>query len=244
MVAKSFQSMTQIGESYTVNGKEYVQVRNEKTGTIRQVRWYTQKEYEKLYPESKENPSQSSSSQKQLLGFQKGYITIFSGDVDSNETWFRRSIARYCRHWGWYIISTEEVPKDLPSSVKPVVLPWDLVGDSTGKLKSEEQMEIAINELLSQNTDSPSEFFGNIGDRIEIAVTVNRNIPLENEYGNSNMHVMEDQDGNVFIWTTASKNWPEGSEKLIRGTVKSHRLYRGVKQTILSRCSERGTLNG
>ena len=72
----------------------------------------------------------------------------------------------------------------------------------------------------------------------------NQNIPLENEYGNSNMHVMEDRDGNVFIWTTASKNWPEGSKKLIRGTVKSHRLYRGVKQTILIRCSERGTLNG
>ena len=141
-------------------------MRNEKTGTIRQVRWYTQKEYEKLYSESKESPSQSSSSQKQLLGFQKGYITIFSGDIDSNEVWFRRSIARYCRHWGWYIISTEDVPKDLPSSVKPIVLPWDLVGDSTGKLKSEEQMENAINELLSQNIESPSEFFGNVGDRM------------------------------------------------------------------------------
>lgn len=31
-VAKSFQSMTFIGEPYTANGRMYIQVKNEKTG--------------------------------------------------------------------------------------------------------------------------------------------------------------------------------------------------------------------
>ena len=41
MVAKSFQSMKQMGEPFVEKGKMYVNVQNEKTGTIRKVRWYT-----------------------------------------------------------------------------------------------------------------------------------------------------------------------------------------------------------
>ena len=42
MVAKSFQAMTQIGEPFEMSGTMYVMVQNEKTGTIRKVRWYTE----------------------------------------------------------------------------------------------------------------------------------------------------------------------------------------------------------
>ena len=238
MVAKTFQSMTQLGEPYEVNGKSYVQVRNEKTGTVRQVRWYTPSEYRKLYPDEKENPSTSTASQKNLLGFQKGFITIFSGITEECEDWFRQSIARYCKWWGWYIVSTEEVPKTLPFGVTPIVLPWELVGNTTGELKSDDKINLAINGLLS-DSDNPSEFIGEVGQRLEMSITVTRNIHLENDYGSTNMHIMEDENGNVFVWTTASKNWPVGETKTIRGTVKSHNIYQGVKQTILTRCIER-----
>ena len=52
MVAPSFQSMTQVSEIYIKNGKNYVNVKNEKTGTIRSVRWYSEKEYYKIYGKS------------------------------------------------------------------------------------------------------------------------------------------------------------------------------------------------
>ena len=49
MVAPSFQSMTVVSEVYTKDKKEYIDVRNEKTGTVRHVRWYSEHEYAKLY---------------------------------------------------------------------------------------------------------------------------------------------------------------------------------------------------
>ena len=42
MVAKSYQGMELVTEPYDVNGRMYVKVKNEKTGTVRQVRWYTE----------------------------------------------------------------------------------------------------------------------------------------------------------------------------------------------------------
>ena len=49
MVAPSFQAMTILSEPYTKNGKSYIDVRNEKTKTIRSVRWYDDKEYARAY---------------------------------------------------------------------------------------------------------------------------------------------------------------------------------------------------
>ena len=238
MVAKTFQTMTQLGEPYEVNGKSYVQVRNEKTGTVRQVRWYTQKEYEKLYPDEKSTPTVSSNAVKKILGFEKGFITIFSGAIEANEEWFNRSIARYHRMWGWYIVSTDELPKDMPSTVTPVVLPWDLVGNPDGSLKTSTAIDEVISNLLYE--EHSSQFVGSVGERIEVSITVTKNIQLDGQFGQSNMHIMEDANQNVFVWTTASKNWPVGSEKTIRGTVKQHNIYQNQKQTILTRCIERG----
>jgi len=237
MVAKTFQTMTQMGEPYLANNKMYVKVKNEKTGTIRQVRWYTSEEYQKLYPEAKLQPSPLSGSQKNLLGFQKGYITIFAGEVDSIQEWFEKSNARYCTFWGWYIVSTEEVPENLPKVVKPVTLPWELVGLLNGSLKPQAEVTQVIEDLLYE--DHPSQFIGAIGERIEIPVTVTKNISLDNQYGQSNLHIMEDANQNVFVWVTASKNWPVGATKTIRGTVKDHRIYQKQKQTVLTRCTER-----
>ena len=53
MVAKSYQSLEQLSDIYTVNGKKYVKVRL-KSGAEKQVRFYSDIEYAKLYPEDKE----------------------------------------------------------------------------------------------------------------------------------------------------------------------------------------------
>ena len=126
MVAKSFQGMTLMCEPYENNIKMYVKIRNEKTGTERVVRWYTESEYFKMYPEEKNNAAVATkvNPQKEVLGFTKGYITIFKGDIENNLEWFEESIARYCRWWGWYIISTNEVPADLPQGIEPIKLNW------------------------------------------------------------------------------------------------------------------------
>jgi hypothetical protein len=125
MVAKSYQSLKQIGEPYTKNGKQYVVVLNEKTGNKREVRWYTDEEYVKYYGNK---PDKATKSQKEVFGFDNGYITIFKGDTYSHLEWFRASIAKYNKLWGWAIASTESVPFDLPCGLEPIELQWDQVG--------------------------------------------------------------------------------------------------------------------
>lgn len=232
-VAPSFVNFEFLCEPYLANGKMYVRVRNPKTGTERQVRWYEEKTTKSSTPKA----STQIGSQKEALGFTKGYITIFKGDTGPHIEWFQQSIARYARCWGWYIVSTEEIPQDLPVGIEPVKLSWESVGNENGRLKLENEVKEAIEALIYD--ESPSEFIGSIGDRIEIDVKVIKNIALENNYGHSTMHIFEDACGNQYVWITNSQSWSEGSEKTIRASIKEHKRYKGIRQTVLSRCLER-----
>lgn len=237
MVAKSFQNFTQICDPYEKNGKMYVDVINPSTGSKRSVRWYSDYEYAKLYPEdAAKRAANKPSSQKEALGFQKGYITIFKGDTYPHLEWFQeKKECRYCTFWGWYVVSTEEVPADVPSEIIPVQLNWEDVGQGNGALKSETAVKNAVDALIYD--PSPSQWIGSMGERLELTLTVTRAIELETGYGGT-MHIMEDEEGNVFVWSTNARSWPEGSEHKIKGTVKDHSTYRNTRQTILTRCTE------
>ena len=234
MVAKSFQSMTQICEPYKLNGREYVKVRNEKTGTVRQVRWYSQSEYAKLYPET-ESVIKHTKPQSHTLGFEKGYITIFKGNIAGNQEWFEYSNARFAKYWGWYIISTEEIPYDLPEDVTPVKLYWEQVGKEDGWLKSEVEVLRAVNGLLFEQ--HPSEHQGNVGDRLSLKLTVISATKKQSTYGAYTTHIFEDDKQNQYVWVTSAKSWKAGETKVLRGTVKEHTIVKNIKRTVLTRCA-------
>ena len=238
MVAKSFQSLEQTCEPFTANGKQYVKVRC-KNGNERTVRWYTEAEYYKLYPEEKQNSIFDKSrfrSQKEALGFKKGYITAFKGNTYAWRSWLLAAKMRYTRWWGWFCPSEVELPEDVPSLLQPVRIPWTAVGNEDGSLKEEMEVIAGVAPYLYET--STSEYIGNIGDRIEVEVTVDSAIELENKFGHTTMHVMTDVNGNCFVWTTASKHWAVGTQKHLRGTIKEHREYKRTKQNILTRCFE------
>ena len=97
--------------------------------------------------------------------------------------------------------------------------------------------EKAVNALKYKNVESVSEYVGEIGDREIFELTIQKAIGLDGMYGHSTMHIMEDTVGNVFVWNTASKTLEVGKTYKMKGTVKDHREYRGVKQTVLTRCT-------
>ena len=142
MVAPSFQKFEFIGDVYVSAGKKYIQVKNPKTGTVRQVRWYEDAEYAKLYPEKSQEVATKMAPHRQVLGFgDAGYITIFKGNCDEENDWFKMSSARYTRLWGWYFRSCDEIPA-LPADVEPIRLDWDKVGGADGELYREEVIHI------------------------------------------------------------------------------------------------------
>lgn len=236
MIAKSFQTGYEIvGAPYEQNKKMYVVIRHNNTKKERTVRWYSEQEYKKLYPDAKIEVAAPAVNHNKILGFAKGYITIFAGVNDANEDWFRRHVeCRYHDWWGWYVVSTEEVPADIPFGVRAIQLPWEEVGADAFTLKAKADVKRAIEAYLYE--DDGSVFVGNVGDRIELRLTVERAIPLENNFGHSTMHIFTGEDNNKYIWTTAAKTLSEGGTYNIRGTIKEHRVYQGQHQNILTRC--------
>ena len=236
-VAKSFQALEIVTEPYAVNGRMYVKVKNATTGALRQVRWYTDYEYQKMYPnEKKPADDPYYKSQKDLLGFKEGFITIFKGNTYDHKEWFKENGATYRKLWGWGIASTDEVPAELPAGVEAIRLEWSAIGTDEGTLKPDHLVKEHIESLMYE--EGNSDFQGSVGDRLQLRVKVIKALSLDGYYGPSTMHIMQDENENVYVWTTASKSWAENSEHFIRGTVKEHKTYRNVKQTVLTRCSE------
>lgn len=236
MVAKSYQKMTLVNEPYVKeNGKSYQLVLNENTGKVKEVRWYSEDEYYKMYPEDRPE-EKLFANQKKILGFEEGYITIFKGDIEKYEYWFEKSIARYCVHWGWYIVSTDPIPFDLPVGIEPVRLDWDKVGHSTGELRDAKSIEAVVSSLLYST--HPSIFQGVVGDRLDLNITVIKSYQKENHFGKKAYHTFEDASGNHYLWETGAKFWAEGSVKRIKGSVKEHKVINNVQTTVLTRCIE------
>lgn len=233
MVAKSFQSLKQIGEPFQEDGKAYVIVLTQK-GNPRKVRWYSEQEYKKLY--SKETIAPHSVNQFKIFGFDKGYITIFRGDIEKNIEWFRYSNARNCTLWGWYIVSTEEVPDDIPEGIEPIKLPWESVRAGLTELKPDAAVKEVVQKLLMK--PSVNEIKADIGDRITVNVTVVDAKIGENKYGKFTTHIFEDKDKNKYMWVTSARSWNEGETKSIKGTIKEYQILDNQKITVLTRCAE------
>lgn len=237
MVAKSYQNMEIVHEPFQKNGRMYVEVKTSK-GTIKQVRWYTSVEYAKMYPEDKTDETKDIyyKPQKYVLGFDKGYITIFRGVKEEHEEWFKQSICRFARLWGWYVISTQEVPEDLPSGVEPVRLYWEPMDNGNENLKEEEEVIKYVQSVFFKKTASKIQ--GNIGDRIERTISVVERIEQETKWGTSVVHIMKDAEDNLYSWKTSAKNWKVNYFTTIRGTVKGHTTYKNSECTELIRCTE------
>ena len=148
LVAKSYEELPIVEEEYTKNGRTYCKVLTKK-GVAKEVRTYTQEEWNKAYGAitPKKSAGTLDCDQKHLLGFDKGYITIFKGAVAANEHFFEKSCARFHIAWGWYIVSTEEIPT-LPSGVYAKQLPWEMVAANDKMIKPIEEVKKICQKLL------------------------------------------------------------------------------------------------
>lgn len=249
MVAKSYQTLKQLTEPFKRNGKMYVVVET-KSGDRKDVRWYTPSEYEKMYPEDKSDKTKDPyyKPQKYVLGFEKGYITIFRGVKEEHEDWFIDSICRFARWWGWYVPSTMEVPKDLPSGVEPVKLYWDPMGNEREWLQPEDVVKAHVRKTLMdsirpvERNGVKSVYQGKVGDRLDINVKIIGKQEDENKRFKKITYTyeMEDTNGNYYKWVTQAKDWSVGTKHHIRGTIKEFDEINGEEAPvlILTRCIE------
>lgn len=244
--AKSYQNLKLLSEPFDRNNKMYIVVET-KSGSPKEVRWYSNLEYAKMYPEESHmvvNTDPYYKPQKYVLGFDKGYITIFKGINEDNEGYFLDlAVFRFAKYWGWYVISTEEVPADLPLGVEPVKLFWDPMGREDGWLKDEAAVKAHVqNTLLGSNAPAgaTSKPQGSIGQRLELTLDIIAKEEIENKQYNNTTYIytMEDAAGNRYEWKTAARNWDMDTQHHIRGTVKEYKGTSDYTITVLTRCAE------
>jgi len=112
-------------------------------------------------------------------------------------------------------------------------------------------MEREIEYRRRAASESGSQFVGTEKRREAFTLTVSRITPLEGNYGVTHLHKFLDQAGNVVVWFATNAGvvpfkWADGSTQykemevgktyVLKGTVKRHEEYKGIKQTTLSRC--------
>ena len=95
------------------------------------------------------------------------------------------------------------------------------------------------------------EWFGNVGDKFEKELMFEKIIGFEGYYGYTYFVFFRDEEGRVYKWSTgkgtyqcwhktngrdAYLEYEVGKKYLIKGSVKEHSEYKGVKQTVITRC--------
>lgn len=99
----------------------------------------------------------------------------------------------------------------------------------------ERQAERRERERKTQEEAKTSDHVGSVGDRITVKVAEHAVLASwDTDWGCTSLHKFVDEQGNVYTWKTGSIV-PDDVQS-IKGTVKSHNDFRGVKQTELTRC--------
>ncbi len=102
------------------------------------------------------------------------------------------------------------------------------------------QREFEKREAIKNSPLADSQYVGKEGDKVQVKVKVLRVIFMENGYGyrptSTAIIKMQDEQGNLYTWFTQVGDMKQGEEYTLKGTVERHQEYKGIKETVLTRC--------
>lgn len=117
-----------------------------------------------------------------------------------------------------------------------------------GARKFHEKME---QKKLDAIENSKVEYYGNVGDKFELSLTFDKSFGFETQFGYNYIHLFRDDENHVFKWSTSNGTYlayhktngrsdyldfESGKKYTIKGTIKAHEEYKGMKQTVITRC--------
>jgi len=219
---------------------------------VMDVRWYTEGQRASMDRAAEKRAAAKAEKNEErrrkfaarnAFGFgEEGYIFIVYGDNERIKKW-REELPEhtvwYNETFGWYIPATREYDGlEFPEDIHFVKLEWEAIRDKDDpeslQMISHEEARKIVEQMIYE--PSKSEFQGEVNSWLEKEVKIIKNIAISSTYGDSHMHIMEDNDENVYVWTTASKNLEEGKTFFLKMKVKEHKEYKGVKQTVVYYC--------
>ena len=234
--AKTYEKMALIGEPFEQNGKMYVQVAAPKGAKT--VRWYTDAEYRRMYPNAKVVDTTMDFDARHAFGFgPDGYITLYKGK--DLEEWAdnEHESLRYNLTFGYYTPSHLELPR-LIDGIEPIRLNWDEVAAEGNKMKSHEEVRKYVNILLVPASDSKSRFQGAENEWLQKEVTVRAKKSADSRYGTKHTYTLADAEDNLYIWETGAKDYSIDTTISLKMKVKAHKEIDGSKVTVVWYCKE------
>lgn len=167
------------------------------------------------------------------------YLVVGENSFDIREE-LKNNGFRFDRALGWYNTKPEQVP----AGFSLVSVPFDNLFDwncySRKISVKENAKKVADAAKNAAMPKSNSEYIGDIKERLRnLEVTFIKSRDIESYYGISTLYTFKSGE-NILTWFSSGKGLPQdiavGDVIHITGTVKDHKVYNGVKQTILTRC--------
>ena len=91
-------------------------------------------------------------------------------------------------------------------------------------------------EMRRKHAAQTSRHFGEVGKRAEFTLTVESLRHIQGTYGTTAIHNLVDAAGNRAVWFSSSDVLEQGKTYRLKATVKAHEEYKGIAQTVITRC--------
>ena len=235
-VAKTYEKMAFVGEPFQENGKMYVNVQAPKG--IKKVRWYSDAEYHRMYPNAVVENDIMNFDARHAFGFDKtGFIIIYKGqkveewaENDRTNIWFNLT-------FGYFTPGNLVYPK-LIDGIIPIKLTWEEVAAESNKMKPHEEVQKYVNTLLNPAGNSQSQYQGVENEWLQKTVTVREKKTKDSRYGDKHTYTLVDAENNTYVWETGAKNYALDATVSLKMKVKEHKEINGEKVTIVWYCKE------
>lgn len=178
----------------------------------------------------------------QKQGFNaEGKIYVVTGNTFEIKEELKEAGANYKRGVNWYFLESQDKYPTIELDYTECLE----IYSEYGTIFWRPPVELRQLIIKKQPTDnSISQYVGEVGKRLDLELTFlhrsDYEIPSFKGWGTDTVYVnrFKDDNGNVFIWKSTSAYFRanEGEKVKVRGTVKEHSEYKGVRQTILQRC--------
>jgi hypothetical protein len=100
-------------------------------------------------------------------------------------------------------------------------------------------VERDIQKQLEVAMAAKSVYLGAPKDKVKFEnLLILRVIDIDSQYGTTHLHIFQDSNGNRLTWKASSVRFNQGETVTLKGTIKEHKEYNGVKQTVLTRCTK------
>jgi hypothetical protein len=110
-----------------------------------------------------------------------------------------------------------------------------LVVSAVGSYDRAQERE--VRKAVERQQQAASEHRGEVGDKVEVVGTLSSIRYIEGAYGTTTLYVIQ-AGSDVYKWFSSNGTLGEepGVPVHIKGTVKGHEVYNGLKSTVLTRC--------